>query len=266
MDVPVLYFLGFKGNTQVSTFSEAPLVWVRHKVRQEKASSPKITVPNAEDARMKTITVTATQGGVSQEVKLAFSDDEWAAMDNYCQELNRLLQSSFLKTSEHFHLSINFDATTNPHGSITTGAFNEEQWAAFLHLFRPLGALNEKGLLGFQRIRRLIEQRAKESSFLCGQLGLMQQEFRGQHLPLQPSFGIDGKNYDLEAVFDLWLNAKEFHRDANKRETLDKMNQLMADHGIRALLANLVVEKVRAMMRLRDLISTMRGKTKPQRP
>jgi hypothetical protein len=192
-----------------------------------------------------------------EEFELAFEDAEVVALNTYVIDVEKLLQRSFLHSAENFHLSFKFSVLQTPQASssVETGEFAEEHWAAFLHLFRPLAGLNnDKQLYGFQRVRRLIERRAVPNLKLCVYLKDLLHQFQLMHLPLTMTFGIGNKRYDLEGAFDIWMNAMEFHRDPAKRAIIDQINAILPADGMRTLMANLAIEKLQAMDRLRQLI------------
>jgi hypothetical protein len=201
-----------------------------------------------------------TTGESKEPFELAFDDGEIVALKVYSADVDKCLQRSFLGSPGNFHLSLKFTSldSTHPEASVETGTFNEEQWAAFLHLFRPLAGLNnDKEMYGFLRVRKLIERRATSSARLCGFLNQLLADFQTKGLPFEMTLGIDGEQYDLEGVFGLWMNAMEFHRDADKRAVLNKMSRFLPENGIRTLMANLALEKLRAMARLRHFISLL---------
>jgi len=209
---------------------------------------------------MKTCKGVLRTGELEEKFELAFDDAEVDALNVYVSDVEKLLQRSFLRSTDNFHLSFKFAGlqSPQPQSSVETGAFDEEQWAAFLHLFRPLAGLNnDKQLYGFLRVRKLIERRAVQNQRLCGYLNHLLAQFQVEHLPLEMTFGICGKHYDLESAFHLWMNAMEFHRDPDKRVIIDQINRFLTASGMRTLMAHLAVEKLRAMTELRRLVILM---------
>ena len=208
---------------------------------------------------MKTVSGMLKTDDFEEAFELTFDDAEINALTLYADDMGRCLQRSFLRSSDNFHISIKFNSldTSQPNASVETGEFDEEQWSAFLHVFRPLADLNNKEMYGFLRIRNLIGRRAQTSSHLTGFLRHLLDEFQIKKIPSEMKFGINGKEYDLEAVFSLWMNAMEFHRDAEKRVILDKMSGLLPADGIRTLMANVALEKLWAMAGLRHIIVLM---------
>lgn len=206
---------------------------------------------------MKIVKGVLTNSHSEEKFELSFEDDEVAALNCYAADVEKLMQRSFLRAPSNFSIFLKFEGlqTEQPTSSVETGQFDEEQWAAFLHLFRPLAGLNnDKELYGFLRVRKLLKRKGSAYPLFCSQLNHLLAQFQSKILPFEITFGIDGNHYDIEGTFVLWMNAMEFHRDADKRRVLDKINRFLPENGLRTLMANIAVEKLRAMCRLREML------------
>ena len=52
-----------------------------------------------------------------------------------------------------------------------------------------------------------------------------------------------------------WLNAFEYHRDNDKRKLIEEIDKIIPEDFSRALFASMIIDKVRAVLELGDVIT-----------
>ena len=187
-------------------------------------------------------------------VELSFTEADWQRLEGYHRETERLRSSRFVQESRGGSVSVSLS-----HSSVRSQAefLDDEAFETLLHRLRPF-LLSDEAFYFFSVLK------------LIGKSTHNVPEFRDEIRTLKKTFGLKNLK-DVPSVFRkygnmpdtpddvmTWLNAFEYHRDMQKRETATTDLGIYASdqHG-RPVVTFVLVEMVKAILGLGDLIETL---------
>lgn len=195
-----------------------------------------------------------------REVVLEFSDAEWQLLidaERYAAEVDypSLAQKDSWQTS----LTIAFEEGVIKY----SGRMPDwDEVIVVLHRLRPL--ILESEPTYFHTVLNVVARRAKDSG-LRDKLKALSMKFSGRLLSNAVTISANDEIVNSEAMLKKFLNAYEFHRDADKRAELEKLFAIFPSDAAKTVFVHLLIDKLIAVHGLEVLIGFLAGKHKSMR-
>ena len=164
-----------------------------------------------------------------KKIETDFSDEEWALLEEYATVFDELVTSPATRGVVTFGFSINWSDMIG-WASVDTSKFpSKTELAAVLHFLRPIILSSERTY--FMKVMNVIAKRAPSKAWKA-----LRRQFEGSRFesmmtisvtppptPLQP----EPKPIILNSgdLLRKWLNAFEYHRDADKAAEFSELYQ-----------------------------------------
>ncbi len=176
-------------------------------------------------------------------------------LKDYCENAWRLCGSAIFnqKAANRFTISGTQQNSLSSEGDL----IDDEAWDAGMLRFRPL-VLQKKEPSNFYRAASIIAERIKNEN-VRNKLKTLRKQFRGELALMRLHWFDNGKKLSMDDIFDLWLNAFEYHRDQDKRDFFQRTEKLAPELKMRHHIYMHAVEKLRAIMGLFQLIVDLLG-------
>ncbi len=187
--------------------------------------------------------------GDEEFVDYEFSDDQFCVLRAYCEDAWKLRTSAIFGEKAANKFTINWSQGSGI--SFVGDPIDEEAWAAGMHRLRPLLLSDEPA--SFYNVASLIGRQINNGT-VRAELKRLRQKFRGELMPSIMTLRTGDGEHSMDAVFDMWINAFEHHRDLEKKEFFSNFGDLISDFQMRHMINAHAVEKLRAIMGLLKLI------------
>ena len=204
------------------------------------------------------ITMKHESSGETIRIKGEIPGEAWTTLLRFRDESNKLRED----LRECDNLNVNFSLQWDrEHGlrSVVKNSINSRDLAVILHNLRPF-ILNDEPT-AFNRTVNLL-QRCISHDWMRRYFQSLKDLFSSKDFQNRTiiSVGQASNNYrDLIVNSDktlmTWLNAFEYHRDDDKRKLIEKIDKIMPEDLSRALFAGMIMDKVKAVLELGDVIS-----------
>lgn len=188
----------------------------------------------------------------SERASCVFPRAEWDILRDFHRDAEVLRGTRFVRNGRGGSISV----TVNAEGVTSTPTLpdDEEIWAMLMKL-RPFVLSNEPH--NFHRTRSLLGRRLTHRAFRM-QLRDIKNGFSLKTIQQKLRISMGGTHLLSDKVVMDWLNAFEYHRDPEKRESALDALGFFAQHknGLGVVLFALTV-KVKSILALGDLIETL---------
>jgi hypothetical protein len=184
-----------------------------------------------------------------------FTDDEETRLRAYDRYTDELREISIMKFGAPGTLQL--DWRQGEGLSVTTELPPDEQVFALLHRLRPF-VLDEEDT-NFHKVSNTIARQA-DHALIRAFLRVQKDLFASK--PSQHVVRIFSNEVLLncEATLKQWLNAYEYHRDADKRQALEYLHRLFPLDASRAIFVTMLYDKADAVRNLHTLVRLILGK------
>lgn len=197
------------------------------------------------------------KGRADLVVRGQFSDDENAVLLRYLEQYDQLKQSRPLREGFPCEFSLKWEEGM---GIKTEASLpDSDTLSILLHRLRPFILQDEPA--SYVKVTAMIGRRVDD---LYTQQLLREQRklYDGRDAQRQMRISSNEVIVNSERVLYDWLNSHEYHRDPDKRETVDALFERTPGDLMRALLVSMLVDKVKAVRNIASLVAFILGKTK----
>jgi len=186
---------------------------------------------------------------ITHQVNL--SDDEVAVLVRFRDDFRRLTSGRFVQrlVAEPQRLVASLDTL-----QFETTAIDDDDFAAFLHRYRPL--VLQKEPWSFRRVRTLLGAKFAPTP-VATMLREWDREFDGDASCAPMTIAVDGRRIDSHEFLTTWLNAYEYHRDEEKRGELDGLRARVPAEAIQAAIVFRISQQLQVLGRLADLSTVL---------
>jgi len=194
----------------------------------------------------------ASDYGPATEIEFAdFSVEDWCLLAEFMAFSDEANQTRFVKEMP-YKVSFHF-ANSGPVRNAGTIP-DDEAFSAFLHKYRPIILHTEPA--GFANICALLSRQINHP-FFNRMLKDWRAEYSGKSLRELFTMAQDDLTLTGQAFLDRYLNAYEYHRDADKREEMSGFAATFEPDARKALVTFLLMFKISAVNRVRDVVRRM---------
>lgn len=179
----------------------------------------------------------------------SFTADEWQLLERFATYADELSRSKLMATRWDFAFSLRGDMD----GVVTfepTALPDADLFRAFLHYMRPFVLKREATF--FDHIRNILGRRLDHPA-VRAYLERQKEIFAGRRWQ---AFILHSNGVVINSTetLDLWLNAYEYHKDADKQEAFEALHdETLPIEYSRALLAGIMFDRARAVIELRNV-------------
>ena len=196
--------------------------------------------------------------GEERAFYVRFSEDEWQRLHLFLRNVEELRASGLLK--EDLRCSMRVKAKSDEPGRCEVVLPSRPTIALLLHQLRPL-ILHKHEEANFLKTAKLVEQRVDDQR-LRGLIKDLRRQYDGRQSQEMFSLVSNGRllNSD-DTVFDC-LNGFEYHRNKEKRESIEATYGVFPPEAVHAILISLLIDKLYAILDLESMVSTLVCRTK----
>jgi hypothetical protein len=198
--------------------------------------------------------------GETQQVEFELTDRDLDALNGYVDAAKRLLETKFVQGT----LLMGFRIHGGQEGMrFDLPEVDREEFAAFLHFYRPI--ILETEPWSFEQIRRMLGRHYR-GTIVATILKDWHRQFEGhaRYTPFTLKAGTT--RLDNADALELWLNAHEYHRDADKRTRLEELLEGIPSELFEAAVRKVLREQLQVVAKLcefcSDLLSQRSGETR----
>jgi len=190
-----------------------------------------------------------------REVVIEFEDAEWQLLldfQRYAAEVgyDRLAEKDIWQTQLKITVGqgkgVTFSGMIPPWDEVIP----------VLHRLRPL--ILEREPTYFPKMANLISRRGDDPDFRPGIQGL-RDRFSGEFLGSAIQLSLNKEVLYSEAMLKDYLNAFEYHRDADKRAKLEKLFEIIPSDAMRTIVVHLLIDKILAIRGLELIVGLLSG-------
>jgi hypothetical protein len=189
------------------------------------------------------------------EFIVGFSTDELQLLRQYQGHVNDIRETRFYKEGRGVHLNVTWAEARGLVTTVSTPPWDDVQF--LLYKLRPIILHDEPA--SFNRTKSLLGRRFKNSP-LTPLLKFLGDQYTGQRMQAMVKMRSNGVLMNCEEMLFTWLNAHEYHRDAEKQVLLETLHKVLPLKWSQGVFVCLVIEKVKAADNLSQLCDLMLGK------
>ena len=190
-----------------------------------------------------------------QKIEASFNEDEIKLLEGYLQQVEDLRKTKLVKYG--FQPSLNMKWDKESGFSIETNLPQEDDLLALLHRLRPF--ILKKEFASFETITGLLGKKFNHDEF-SPFLKRYRLLYQGKHIESLMTITTGDVVVNSEKTMMDWLNSYEYHRDQDKKEKLAPIFNLLSHDGARAIFVMFIVDKIKAIISIADLIKLALGK------
>lgn len=202
-----------------------------------------------------TLTIQDTPEIVTLKGRL--QEDVWNLLIEFLDYTDDLLKTKFVKDGMPASLNIKMQQKTDL--KVSTKLPDWDDVTVFLHKFRPIGLESES--TNFYKICNILSKELTHPHFR-NLINEQRELYSGKRA--QTAFKIQSNNVILnsEKVLYDWLNAFEYHRDKEKRQTIEELHQMFPLDASKVIFLGLLSDKTQAIYNIAVLVRVVVGKQK----
>lgn len=189
-----------------------------------------------------------------KKIQIEFEDTEWAILEAFHAEAERLRASKFVQEGQGGSISINLNSKLG----LTTKAkpVDVEALSAMLHRARPF-LLNDEQVY-FYKVLNLMKRRTREYPAFMETLKAIKGQFDLTRMYKFKIFGSLGNVPTSPKIVMDWLNAHEYHRDPKKRDKLEQsLGAFGKDQSGTPVVLFVLVDMIQAVFNLSDCVENL---------
>ncbi len=189
----------------------------------------------------------------SLNVRIEVNDDDETILHGFAEDSARLFDSLAAMGDMRVALQV---AVDNVAGTVKTAVTepSDDQRAILLHRLRPL--ILKKEPWSFDRTCGALA-RATNHPFMREKLREIRDIYSGKTLREQAVISKGGLILNSDVAFDRWTNAFEYHRDLDGRAELKPADDPLPFEATRAVILDLLIEKIGAIHRVAQLTTAI---------
>jgi hypothetical protein len=131
--------------------------------------------------------------------------------------------------------------------------------AVLLHRLRPFILVKEPA--SFSRVMAILGKAVSDSQFRK-LLRTVRERFDSRDMQRQLTICSNEVIVNSQRVFDDWLNSCEFHRDHDRRQSLDALLKRLPGDLLYGIVVNLLIDKANAVGDLAAVVALVLGKSR----
>lgn len=190
----------------------------------------------------------------SEAARVDLTAEDEVILRMYLDEYERLRASSPMQND--IPCSLTFDFTPETGLTLTPHIPSADDLAILLHRLRPY--LLAKEPYSFQKTSALLGRRLKHPSFRL-LLAHIHRLWKCDGVNSQMPIVINHDGLNTEEVLIQWLNATEYHRDAEKREAIARLRTQVPPELFDFAIVSLTLEKLQAVIACAKVSSLLVG-------
>jgi len=144
--------------------------------------------------------------------------------------------------------------------TVEVSELKPDQRATLLHVLRPF--ILEKEPFSFKRVRGILA-RSSDHPFLKHRLNEIKRLYAGEMIERQIQIRLGDIVVDPDRTLLQWLNGFEYHRDADARAEVAKIQKAIPPGLIQVVFLGLLRHKVKAILHAGNIIHRMLGPESP---
>lgn len=190
-----------------------------------------------------------TGAGESPEVcEGEIPDEDWRLLLQFADEADSLLSADLLTEGLDIKYRVQWREGEVEFSGETP---SEDEFALLLHRLRPF--ILQKEASNFLRMCNLLKKNVPSEKYR-GLIDRFKGLFLGHDMVNALQVKSHGVVLNSEAVFQQWINAYEYHRDADKRGALEDLHDCFPLESTKVFMISLAIDKANAVAAIRDLI------------
>jgi hypothetical protein len=191
-------------------------------------------------------------GRPDEVVRGEFSDSEHKRLLLYLEQYNELAQSQPCREGFPCHISLKWHEGTPL--DVQTSLPDSDTLSILLHRLRPFILKSEPA--SFESVGSLLGK-VVSHKFVRQLLREQRELYDGRRSQQLMQIASNDVVVNTERVLYDWLNSHEYHRDPDKRESMDELLRGMPGDLMRALLISMLIEKVNAIRNIASLVHVL---------
>lgn len=200
------------------------------------------------------LTVRDTDGSVRTITGVHFTDAEWADLQKFVLLSQEVAETPLVHEVRHVSISLSYDFTTNTQAHTVTLPPKAEIHA-LLHVMRPFVLTGKDEPCSFNRICNILVHRLEDlgvRAAVDGQKDLFSGKEFQQQATLMALSADKSVVMNSEGTFQLWLNAYEYHKDADKQERLADLP--LPFEPLRGIFISMMQDRAMAVLNISDFV------------
>lgn len=183
------------------------------------------------------------------------SDSEHDSLNLYLQQYDKLVQCRPMKEGFPCNVEVKLDEDSGL--KVKAELPDPDTLSILLHRMRPFILQDEP--VSYTKVSAILGKKL-DNQFLRQLLREQRELYDGRDS--QKMFRISSGDVIInsERVLSDWLNSHEYHRDPDKRKTIDDLFARMPSELMQAMLVSLVVDKIKAVRNIAALVAFVLGK------
>jgi hypothetical protein len=202
----------------------------------------------------------------SPEIHVEFSDKEWELLQRYSRYFDELADTDLGRRGFSFKFSFRWTLEDGWEPVETSGFPPKKDLREFLYMFRPI--ILECEATHFMKVLKVVSKRVPYRQGWR----MLRDQFDGTRFRNEVTISVTpaptasrpdraGIVLNAEERFKKWLNAFEYHRDADKAAEFDEIqaDDFPTPAHIKGLMLTMLRDKAGAAEKLRSVIKVMEG-------
>ena len=189
----------------------------------------------------------AEDGTVVETVEGSFEPDDLDLLRRFIQLMARVRETRLFGQGMPAIGNITFDSAGL---KFTCQPYDNGDLHALLHVLRPV--ILHREATSFNNVAARMQRRFRSRRF-SDHIALLRRIFEHGELNLFMQISINSQPLFDASVLDLWLNAEQYHTDADKSIAWQALEKSLTTENARALLMNQLQGKVKALLGLEQI-------------
>jgi hypothetical protein len=184
------------------------------------------------------------------------TDEEYGILELYFTQSIELTESKPIKEGMPCNISVDYDADDGL--KVTSKLPNKDDLSILLHRLRPF--ILQKEPASFVKVSSILSKYISGARF---RQFIRQQRELYDGSQAQRMFRVVSNSVivNSERILYDWLNSHEYHRDPNKRASIDDLFKRMPNELLHGLLVSMLVDKTRAVCNVALIVAVVIGKS-----
>lgn len=192
--------------------------------------------------------------GSTFQIEASFDSDDLALLASFHRLMRRIYDASLTKRGLPFVTNLNWEAGRAP--TFTAPEFTNAELHELLHVLRPV--ILEKEKASFHKVQALLGKKFKDGNF-AEHLKAVRHLFDDGELSRFMQISIGGQKLWDKSILHTWLNGVQYHTDAEKAETWQKLESILTEDNARAVVISQIHSRVKALALLDHVVSLVLG-------
>lgn len=186
----------------------------------------------------------------------AFADEEYKTLEMYFAQYAEFADSKPIKSGIPCSISVEYDADKGLR--VSSKLPSKDDLSILLHRLRPF--ILQKEPASFIKITCILNRYVSEPQF---RLFMQKQRELYDGSQVQRIFRVVSNSVivNSERILYDWLNSHEYHRDPDKRASIDNLFKRMPSELLQGLLVSMIVDKVRAVCNVASVVAVVIGRS-----